>query len=80
MARQKESWHRALGRWLGGGLIELPDNVEVTRSGRLRVEIDEETRTAARARARRHYGLKEIQGNDSASSPESDSAKEGIAT
>ena len=72
MAHQQRSFRRALGRWLGGGPVELPDNVEVTPSGGLRVEIDKKTRDAARARARRHYGLEESQGRAPASNPESE--------
>ena len=79
MARQKKSWRRAFERWLSGGPIKLPDNVEVTPSGGLRVEIDEETRAAAMARARRIYGLEETRGRTSANDPESGSAKEAGA-
>lgn len=72
MAHQQTSLLKALERWLGGGPVELPDNVEVTPSGGLRVEIDEATRDAARVRARRHYGLRESPGRASASDPESE--------
>lgn len=75
MANLKKSWARILERWLGGGLIELPDNIEVTPSGGLRVELDDATLAAARARARRIYGLKEDEGRASVTDPESDSAK-----